>query len=64
MQNLGIEAESWASRIEFGPQGWSLGLGTGILALRLDFGPRDWDLRGRDREDGGGGGEGENPPYV
>ena len=31
------ETEIWASRLEFGPQDWNLGLETGIWAKRLDF---------------------------
>ena len=31
-------------KLGFGPQGWDLGLETGIWASRLEFGPRDWDF--------------------
>ena len=39
-----LKAEDWASRLEFGPQGWDLDLQAGIWALRLGFGPQSWDL--------------------
>ena len=39
--------------IGFAPQDWDLGLGTRIWASKLGGGM-----------DGGGGGEGENSPYV
>ena len=32
---MGLKTGIWASRLEFGPQGWDLGLKAGILALRL-----------------------------
>ena len=54
----------WTTRRRFEPWGWDLGLEAGIWALRLEFRPHDWDLREGDEEEEGGGGEGENPPYL
>ena len=54
---MGFEARIWASRLEFGPRDWDFGLETGIWASRLGFEGAGIDVDG-------GGGEGENPPYV
>ena len=55
--DLGLEAEIWASKLGFGPQGgdlvlslgfgprgWDLVLKDGIWASRLVYGPQGWDL--------------------
>ena len=54
-------SSNWDWGLRAGILGGDSGFMTGIWASRLEFGPRDWDLRGRD---GGGGGEGEDQPYV
>ena len=41
---MGLEAEIWALRLGFGPQGLDLGLEAGIWASRLGFRPQCWDL--------------------
>ena len=50
-----LEAGVWVLGWGLGPGGWDLGLEVGIWASRLVFGPR---------EEQGGEGEGQNPPYV
>ena len=39
-----LEVGISTSRLEFGPQGWDLGLEAEIWALRLGFGPQGWGL--------------------
>ena len=39
-----VEAGIRASRLEFGPGGWDLGLEAEILVWRLRFGPGGWDF--------------------
>ena len=41
---MGLKAGIWASRLEFGPQGWDLGLKAGNWASRLRFRPQGQDL--------------------
>ena len=41
---FGPKAGTWASRLEFGSEGWDLGLKDGIWALVIEFEPQGWDL--------------------
>ena len=52
----GLKCEIWATRVEFGPQGWDLGLRGGDLGLKAKI---RVEGRGTDVE-----GEGENSPYL
>ena len=44
-------AKMWASRLEFGPQDWVLGLKAGVRASRLRYGPKGWGEKVAEKEE-------------
>ena len=49
-QDLGLEAEIWALKLEFGPRDWNLGLETGIRAGWTDGGEGGGAICVKDKE--------------